>query len=105
MATKLGYVICRAESRNKPTELLTRSIFATKKKAEDWLYDWLAGSPANKYVILRADDPRIPYSEQSYYERLKGYKGNPGNAKTGWIPAHAVRIRKVKGKTLIDVMR
>lgn len=49
---------------------------------------------------------RIVGGEWQYKGMAKGAVGNPGIAtKTGWIPAHAVRIRKVNGKTLVDIMK
>lgn len=56
----------------------------------------------------RSNSPIQNAATAKYWEVRKqlGWKrANPGKTKTGWIPAHAVRIRKVRGQTLVDIMK
>ena len=67
-----GYVVCTQKYHAMPDQLITREVFATKAKAESWLYDWLSGGRGS-YMILRANDKRVPWAELSHFERLATY--------------------------------
>lgn len=89
--------------RMSPKQAMSLDVSTASKaeltKAESVLFKVLmtvrGGSPIQKEVNVK------------YWEVRKalGFRANPGTKQNEWIPAHAVRIRRVGGKTLVDILK
>jgi len=90
--------------RMSPKQAMNLDVSTASKaeltKAESVLFKVLmtvrGGSPIQKEVNVK------------YWEVRKalGFRANPGKPKQNeWIPAHAVRIRRVGKQTLVDILK